>query len=188
MRKIVIAGGPHTGKSTLLNRLRQEYSDEIYFVPEPATLIIDAENKKQATETGYEGIFPTNRYREFARLAVAKSVELEDAIPTNVDVAILDRCLIDNVGYARLNGCYDLLPHMRALAKAANYSVGLMCDFVGRYQQTDIRIVDEAEAHRIHEHLLEAYSEFDLDIVHLPSVNLESRVAIARAVIKRMQA
>lgn len=184
MRKIVIAGGPHTGKSTLLEHLQGEFAGKAHFIPEPAALLIDAENKKRVAQPGYEPIFPTNRYREFAGLVVAKSVELEAAIPPDTVVTVLDRSLIDNIGYARMNDCHDLVPGLRSLAVAARYSTVLMCDFVGQYQQTDIRIVDEGEAHRIHDHMLEAYGEFDVDIVHLPPVSVEARLAIARSVIE----
>lgn len=184
MRKIVIAGAEHTGKSTLLDRLQQEFADKVYFIPEPASLLIDIEHRRKASRPDYEGVYPTNNYRKFAELVMTKSVELESSIPSKFGAAILDRCLIDNIAYARMNGCHDLVPHMRTLAVAANYTTVLMCDFVGKYAQTEIRTVDEATAHRLHNHLLEAYSEFDVDIVHLPPVDIENRVAIARSVIE----
>jgi predicted ATPase len=47
MRKLVISGGPHTGKTTLLESLRAEMPDGIHFIPEPASVLIRGELTRQ---------------------------------------------------------------------------------------------------------------------------------------------
>ena len=46
MRKIPISGGPHTGKTTLFNALRDEFPDA-HFLSEPAGIVMDREMKKE---------------------------------------------------------------------------------------------------------------------------------------------
>lgn len=186
MHKVILSGGPHTGKTTLMNGLRQESMAGVHFVPEPAELLITEELEKEVRQSGYKGVFPTTRYSEFVGLVVAKSVELEDAIPSGISTAILDRSLIDNIGYARLNRQEHLVPDIQRLVTAAQYSVALICDFVGEYTQTAVRPESWEFAQDIHEHLLEAYVESDVKVVHLPAIDIESRLALARSAIENI--
>ena len=184
MRKMILSGGPHTGKTTLMNGLRRELTTGVHFVPEPAEILITEELEKEARQPGYRGVFPTTRYADFVGMVVAKSVELEKAIPPGVDTAILDRSLIDNIGYARLNGQEHLVPAIQRMVVAAQYSTVLICDFVGEYTQTAVRPESWEFAQSIHEHLLEAYNEADITVVHLPAMDVESRLALAVATIE----
>lgn len=183
MRKIILSGGPHTGKTTLMNGLRQHLSGNVHFVPEPAEILIKEELSKETREPGYRGVFPTTRYAEFVDMVVAKSVELEEAIPDNASIAVLDRSLIDNIGYARLNGQEHLVPNLQRLVTAARYSTALLCDFVGKYTQTAVRPESWEFAQAIHGHLLRAYDESGIEVVHLPAVGVDDRLALAMDII-----
>src|SRR5688500_11159165 len=120
MRKIPISGGPHTGKTTLLNALRETYPDA-YFVEATAERVIDRELAQEESRQSYQGIFPWNKYPRFARLVIDASVELESAIPDDADIVFQDRSLIDNIGYGRLFEYEDLIPGLKRRIEAANY-------------------------------------------------------------------
>jgi predicted ATPase len=185
MKKIVITGGPHTGKTTLLEGLRQSLPG-VYFIDEPAELVIKEERKKAADSSDYEGIYPWSRYPEFAKLVMSRSVALEHAIPLNAEVVLLDRSLADNVGFARVNGCEYLVPEMMRLARIANYSAALLCDFVGEYAQTEVRFEDEERARLTHSHLLDAYEQLGIEVVNILALPIEDRLTLAREVISEV--
>lgn len=176
LRKVVLSGGPHTGKTTLLGELRHEMPAGTYFVPEPAEILIQEELAKEAAG-GSAAILPTTRYSEFVGLVIAKSLDLEQEIPEGTTTAVLDRSLIDNVGYARLNGHDHLVPSIQRHVRAAGYTAALLCDFVGTYRQTAVRAITEAEAHEIHAHVIAAYQESGIPIVNVPPLPLADRVA-----------
>lgn len=102
MIKIPISGGPHTGKTTLLEALRHEFPDA-YFVPEPATEVIEHELALHNSNPDYIPNVPWIDYKKFGPVVGERSVELEALIPTTARVAFQDRSLFDTIGYARLN-------------------------------------------------------------------------------------
>jgi predicted ATPase len=182
MQKIPISGGPHTGKTTLFNALRTEYP-QAYFLEEPAEKVIASELRKVEDSQSYIGIFPWNNYRRFARLAIDQSLELEGSLPADSDPVFQDRSLIDNIGYGKLNGYEDLIPEVQRHIEVANYAFAFFCEPVGDYTATLIRRETPAEAQRTHAYLSEAYEESGVEVVHLPPVSVEDRLAIIRDIL-----
>ena len=180
MRKFVIGGGPHTGKTTLLEALRAEMPKDIaHFIPEPAGILIRAELARQAAVKSYTAVLPTNNYPAFVTRAIAKSVELEGEIPADATTTVQDRSLIDNVGYARYHGHSDLVPTIQPHIRAADYAAILLCDFVGTYEQTQFRMGNEEYAHQVHGQLVVAYKESGVPVVSAPPVSVPERVELA---------
>jgi predicted ATPase len=182
VRKIPISGGPHTGKTTLFNALREEFS-EAHFLSEPAGIVMDREMKKEQHSRGYAGVFPWNNYPAFARLVIDQSIELENSIPAGADLVFQDRSLIDNVAYGRLLKYTDLLPELERHIEAARYTCVLFCAPVGRYTQTEVRWETAEEALRTHEFLAVAHDGSGVPVLHLPSVPTEERLALIRATL-----
>ena len=178
MRKFVIGGGPHTGKTTLLEALRSEMPGDTHFIPEPAGILIRAELARQEAEAGYTAVLPTNSYPTFVTRAIAKSIELEGAIPLGTKTTVQDRSLIDNVGYARYHGYDHLVPDIQPHIKAAGYTAILLCDFVGTYDQTKFRMGNEQYAHQVHEQLAAAYVESGVPIISVPPISVPERVEL----------
>lgn len=182
MRKIPISGGPHSGKTTLLNALREEYPDA-HFVEEPAEKVIAEQLALEESRQGYTGIFPWNNYKQFAHLVLDAGVELEATIPKDADVVFQDRSLIDNIAYNRLNDVDSLIDRTQGLIAAANYALAFFCEPVGSYAATVIRRETPEEATRTHEYISTAYSESGLQVVHLPAVSVPDRIQLIREVI-----
>jgi len=91
MKKIVITGGPSSGKSTFINELKKR---EELVLEEVATGIISEENKK------VNGILPWSDFDRFEELLLAKQIELENFLSNlNYDRVFLDRGLIDILAY-----------------------------------------------------------------------------------------
>lgn len=181
--KIPISGGPHTGKTTLIEALKQEFPNA-YFVPEPATEVIEHELSLQAQDSSYVPRVPWIDYAKFGPLVTQKSVELEAAIPKDADLAFQDRSLIDTVAYCRLNDFEKYLPEVRRRIAVARYAMAFFCEPVGNYTATQVRRETEDEARQTHDFLSEAYDEAGISIIHLPPVTVEERISIVRSEIE----
>ena len=185
MLKIPISGGPHTGKTTLAEALRSEFADA-YFVPEPAETVISRELAKQALNPDYIPVAPWIDYSIFGPAVADESMVLEADIPADARLVFQDRSLIDTIAYCRLNGFESFIPEVQKRIKLANYAVALFCEPVGTYTATDVRRETADEAKRTHDFLAEAYDESGIQIVHLPAVSVEDRIAIVRDVIRTL--
>jgi len=179
MRRVIISGGPHTGKSTLLEALKSKYPDAD-FVPEPAQRVITRELIEAAADPKYIPRLPTFDYSLFAPLVLAEALKLEAATPSKADLVFQDRSLIDTVGYCRLNGLEDFIPETQRRIKDANYAFALFCEPVGEYQATEIRRETAEEAALTHTFLAEAYDSSGIEVIHLPNVPVNERLAIIR--------
>lgn len=188
MQKFIIGGGPHTGKTTLLEALRTQMPDDTHFIGEPANFIIRDELAKQEADPTYTALLPKHDYARFLKRVIAKSLELEGNIPTNTTITLQDRSLIDNVGYARYHEREDLIPSILPHVKAAGYTAILLCDFVGTYDQTKFRMGDEAYAHQMHDLLSVAYEQSGVPVINLPAVTTSRRVGIALEAIEAFSA
>lgn len=176
MNKVIITGGPHTGKTTLLYALKAKHSDYVY-IAEPATLVIEAEHQREKSEAGYVGTFPWNNYAVFGPKVIAKSLEL-DQLTSDSDLIVLDRSLIDTVAYARLNNCEHLLPNLYKHIESAKYSKAFLCDFVGSYQSNHIRSESFEEAQITQGAIKKAYGESSIQVVSMPAIPVEERIAL----------
>jgi predicted ATPase len=180
MLKIPISGGPHTGKTSLLNALHEEYPNA-FFVEEAAERVIASEIEKEEASQDYEGIFPWgNNYPAFADRIFKETAELESTIPKDSELVFLDRSWIDQIGYCALNWHTGQIPKIKNEVRRANYSLALFCEPVGKYTQTLIRRESPEEAQEIHRHLAKAYDESGIETVHLPAVSVKSRLEIIR--------
>ena len=183
MKKIIITGGPHTGKTTLILALQEKYPDFIY-ITEPATLVIEAEHKREESEEGYVGTFPWNNYEKFGPNVIAKSLELEKNIQSKTGLIILDRSLIDTIAYARLNNCEHLLPDLYKYIGDAKYWKAFLCDFVGSYQSNQVRSESFEEAQVTQQAIKLAYEESSISIVQMPAVSVKERIKIFEQELK----
>lgn len=181
MYKIPISGGPHTGKTTLLNALRKEFPSA-YFVDEPAERVITRELEREQKEEGYRGIFPVTSYSAFVPLVIAESLELEAAIP-DVTISFQDRSLIDNIGYGTLNQQTVAFPELERHIAAAGYAFALFCEPVGTYSATAVRHETAEQARETHEHLAAAYNNSGINVIHLPAVPVPDRVEMVSQAI-----
>jgi predicted ATPase len=183
MQKIPISGGPHTGKTTLVNALRDEFPDA-YFVEEPAERVIGRELKKQQDEPGYTPIVPMSNYPAFVPLVIAEGLALEAAIPSSAEIVFQDRSLIDNIGYGALNNYDAAFSKLHRYITAARYSFALLCEPVGLYTATDIRHETAEQALKTHSHIALAYDTSGINVVHLPAVSVPERVEMVHRAIE----
>lgn len=170
--KIIITGGPHTGKTTLFNGLKAVF-DTAGFVEEPARTVI-----------ANEGLSIIADPARFCMLCVKTSIKSEEQAVENNTLVIQDRSLIDTVAYARRDGVLDQLTGLSERIRGAQYTGALLCEFVSdSYSRDEVRYEDRGEAEQTHSLLAEAYMEQGLPIVTLPAVPHEQRLELATSAI-----
>ncbi len=183
MRKLVLSGGPSTGKSTTFEMLKSAYS-ETYFVEEAAESVIEKELAKLELNPQYEIVMPVTNYTAFAPLVIAEQKSLEAKIPANAELVFMDRCIIDNLGYLAYNGLTDYVEETQQCARVGGYTLVFFCDWLGRFEQNEIRRETESEGLAIHQHLERAYQLSGVPMVYLPPVSPEKRLAIIRNIVR----
>lgn len=177
MNKIPISGGPHTGKSTLIEALQARFP-HAYFLPEPSTKITARELMRQEEDPSYSPLTPWSNVDQFDSTVIEEYVTQEAGLPDEDGLAFQDRSLWDSKAYCKLAGSEHLIPNIERRARAANYTFALFCEPVGIYTQTAIRRESPELALVRHEALRAAYASSGIEIVTLPTVSVEERLAI----------
>lgn len=182
-KKIIISGGPHSGKTTLFEALREHFPGD-HFIPEPAESIIDEELETAQLNPDYEPILPTTNYQAFLPKVIGRSLHLERLVPLDVDRVFLDRSLIDNMGYMALRSDMTLEHQLRKLIKHARYDHAFFLERVGVHQTTAIRRESDDVARLIHDHLFVAYTaHMDIHLTIVPPVSIVERVSLVNRAI-----
>lgn len=184
MKKVVLSGGPSTGKSTTFELLKVTYPDA-RFVKEAAETVIERELSKQQKDPTYVPIMPVTNYREFAPLVMAQQKADEESIPGDAELVFMDRCVIDNLGYLAYNGVTEYVEEVHKRARAGRYAVAFFCDWLGKFEQSIIRRETEDEGRAVHMHLEAAYHSSVVPVVHLPAVSPDERITIIRESLER---
>jgi predicted ATPase len=183
VKKIVISGGPHTGKTTLLEALRAELSDA-YFVAEPAERVIARELKRAEEDAGYVPVLPWVDYPAFVPLVLEESVVLEGEIPAEAPVVFLDRSLIDNFEYYVINDFHDYDERTREMIDDAKYSMVLLCEPVGEFTKTEIRYEKDAQAAaELHEVTKKVFRDSGVQCVEVPPISVAERVELVKRLL-----
>ncbi len=174
--KILISGGPHTGKTTLFEAVRSTFGEQATYVEEPATTVIKS-----------IGNAVINDPEEFCRRCIDVSLEQEDLASKKAQIMIQDRSLVDTVAYARRDGCENLIPGLMGLIAAANYSSVFFCDPVGDYATTEARHEDQETAMKTHGMLQEAYEDTGMPMIKIPPVSVGARVELVLRHVGRVR-
>jgi predicted ATPase len=168
MNKVVISGGPYTGKTTLINAFG-EVHPEFQYLLEPATVVIAEARENDILH--WRSIFDSPL--EFCALCMKQSLKSEQTIDNDIDFVFLDRGLVDTIAYARRDHCEELIPEVKALVVKAMYDVVLFCEPVGSINN---RLEDEPMAKKTHLLLREAYEEAGIPLISIPPIDLKSRI------------
>lgn len=176
MYKVVVSGGPHTGKTSLIEALSEAHP-EFQYLPEPATIVVAEAQEKDITR--WRDIFESPL--QFCTLCMKQAVKAEKAIRADADFVFLDRSLVDTIAYARRDHCDELVPQVKALALKAMYDVVIFCEPVG---VLDNRIEDEALAKKTHLLLKNAYIEMGIPLVSMPATDVLSRVTMVEDILE----
>jgi predicted ATPase len=172
----VVAGGPSSGKSTLIGQLAKlGYAT----YPEAANILIDQE---MAKGRALEEIRADEA--EFQKRILDMQLEIERNAPRDL-IVFFDRGVPDGIAYYRL---YGLNPDDFAkFCERGVYRKIFFCEQLP-FDKTRVRIEDAQTAEKLSRYLREAYESLDYPIVSLPATSLiEDRVRIVLAEIEKIR-
>ncbi len=183
-RRIVLTGGPGSGKSTAASFLAREFPDDLWVLPEAATVL-------------YRGGMPRGVNAEGTRIAqraifnVQRSFELAATVQHPGRIQICDRGTIDGAAYWP-DGAESFFSMLGTSlhAELARYDAVIFLHTAatlpaGYEQNLEVRTEDRDEAIALDERIWKLYSEHPL-ILPIPSRGsfLDKLVTVREAVQK----
>lgn len=166
-QRIVITGGPGTGKSSIINELVSRGFNCFEEVSRQVTL--------DARKDGIEQLFLTNPLLFSELLLNARTQQFKDAATQKDDVVFLDRGLPDVVAYMDYaNSEYP--EHFVDACKNHRYEkVFVLAPWQEIFVSDSERYESFEQAVEIHDALLETYERFEYDLIDVPFGSIASR-------------
>jgi len=164
MTKIVLIGGPSSGKSTLIKMLGEK---GFPIIPEAAKDLILARG----------GISPNNRedYIKFQLEVVEKQVRNENQFYRG-ETTFLDRGIYDNLVYCNKYLGFVPTEVEKLISEHHRYDRVFLLDRLP-FVKENFRIEnDEAEAKELHERVVSTYENFGYNLERIPVLPREERL------------
>ncbi len=140
--KVVLTGGPCSGKSTLMREIQELYGDRVHCVQEVATILISEVGLRPDPKDAH-------MYESFQRTLYAVQRSFEEAAELQAlrdgkKILVLDRGTVDAVAYMPAENGYDREEAFEALVRR---KVG---DELGRYRHVIVLAVPSKETYEAH--------------------------------------
>ncbi len=166
-KKIVITGGPGTGKSSIINELL----DRKYVCYEEISRQVTLEARKE----GIEQLFLTDPLLFSTKLLEGRKQQFIDASKTGTDVIFLDRGLPDVLAY--MDYVNDPYPnYFVETCKTYLYDkVFVLAPWEAIFTSDSERYENFEQAIEIHDYLLKTYQRFNYELVDVPFESIEKR-------------
>ncbi|MCP4405057.1 MAG: ATP-binding protein [bacterium] len=171
-RKIVIAGGPCSGKTTLIRELEQH---GFAVLPEAAIAIITELNH----QFGIEGQKQWRRahQEEFQLMVTQQQAQQEAQATPHTHLLFCDRGRHDAIAYFRLYAL-SIPDPIRLLIEEADYDRVFLLDTLTTFSQRPEtgRTSDRNASLQIRDILYEVYREYGYDPVWVPELPVQGRI------------
>ena len=166
-RKIVITGGPGTGKSTLINELIKRGHTCLEEISRQ--IILDAKKK------GIDQLFLTEPLLFSELLLKGRQQQFDDANKLQSELIFFDRGLPDVLAYMNFIG--DKYPPSFTLSceKAMYDTVFILKPWESIYTSDNERYESFEQALEIHDQLLSIYQQFNYQLIDVPFGTVENR-------------
>ena len=166
-KKVVIAGGPGTGKTTIISELKKR-----------GFLCYDEISRKitlQARKDGIEQLFLTDPLLFSQKLLEGRTQQYKDAEKETEDIVFLDRGIPDVVAYMDFIG--DTYPeHFVEACKIHKYDrIFILAPWQEIFTSDSERYENFEEAKDIHKHLLATYKRYGYELIDVPFGSVENR-------------
>ncbi len=162
--KFVLTGGPCTGKTTTINHLgKMGYQT----IQEAASLLIEEEIKNDIPLWKKDVI-------AFQKKLILKQIEFESQINPE-KITFIDRSIIDTIAYCKIFKT-EPTKEFVYLAKTHTYANIFVLDFLNFYETNEIRLENKKIAKKIHQTLINTYTEFGYNPIFIPALELSDRI------------
>jgi len=176
MRKIVLTGGPYSGKSTLAEALS---GLGFAVVPEAAIQVIESLGRELGSEAARD--WRSANHVEFQLRIVRLQLSLEEqAEQSGAALAVCDRGVPDGLAYMRHWQVEPPAELVEAARRARYERVFLLDTLAGARPRTETGRLDEHESERVRDLLAGVYREHDHEPVVVPEKRLEERIQLIR--------
>ena len=166
-RKIVITGGPGTGKSSIINELIKRNYTCFEEISRQVTL--------DARKNGIEQLFLTEPLLFSELLLKARTKQFYDAHSANEDLVFLDRGLPDVVAYMDYANS-DYPEHFVDTCTEHVYDkVFVLAPWQEIFVSDSERYENFDQAVQIHDALLQTYERFGYELIDVPFDSIEKR-------------
>ena len=166
-KKIVITGGPGTGKSTIIYELIKRGYTCLEEISRQVTL--------EAQKEGIDQLFLTDALLFSDRLLTGRHKQYVDSAMLLTDLVFFDRGVPDVLAYMDFIG--DKYPiRFEEICKKCVYDyVFILKPWEAIYTSDNERYESFDQALEIHEHLLNTYKKYDYHLYDVPFDTVESR-------------
>lgn len=166
-KKIIITGGPGTGKSTIINELIKRGYACLEEISRQVTL--------QAQREGIDQLFLTNPLLFSELLLKGRQQQFIEAESLDSEIVFLDRGIPDVLAYMDFIG--DPYPESFVdICKTSVYNtVFVLKPWEAIYTSDNERYESFEQALKIHDHLVNTYKNYNYTLIDVPFDTIENR-------------
>ena len=175
MKKYIITGGPHSGKSSVLQRLEQK---GIQVLHETARLIIQEDQEKKKLNPSYHHLYPWEDQAVFCRRCHKRQIEREKEL--SGDLVILDRSIIDNLAYAKVEKIELDKKIYKDIENAGYEKKVFLFQLLNSYKTDEQRKDSEDQVRAVHRELYNVYSDLGFKIIEVPLFSEDKNTTIMK--------
>jgi predicted ATPase len=167
-QKIVITGGPGSGKTTLIEALSKK---NFYCFPE-----ISREITLKSQKEGIEQLFVEDPISFSEKILEGRVKQFELAEETPADVIFFDRGIPDTVAYLNFSkqsysNDFEIISNNKRYSK-----VFLLPPWEAIYERDAVRYESFNESEEIYHHIKIIYGKYGYDLIEVPRLSIDHRI------------
>jgi len=167
--KIVITGGPCSGKSTIISELKNR-----------GFKIIDETAREVINDRNLDSNMTRDDSISIQHEIILRQIEKEKVIDGSFEIYFLDRGIFDVYAYyLHLTG---RIPEDMPFVESEKYAAVFALEPI-KFVKDNARREDDAEALEIHEKILEAYIAQGYTLINVPVMDVEKRAGYILSVV-----
>ncbi|MDX1471698.1 MAG: ATP-binding protein [Flavobacteriaceae bacterium] len=166
-QKIIITGGPGTGKTSIITRLKEDG----YFCFEEISRQITLDARKEGTEQ----LFLTDPILFSERLLEGRIKQYDEASKSPQNFVFLDRGIPDVLAYLKYSGTDYPIKFEQACNDYRYDKIFVLAPWQEIFESDNERYEDFDQAEQIHQYLLHTYEDFNYKLWDVPFGSVEKR-------------